>query len=80
VFRGTARGVRAAGTLRTCALLRELREPRTALLLWTRVQCAVATSWCIGDAHIHVGVDTWIETMETVENYERVTPRNVDIN
>jgi len=40
VFRGTARGVRA-GTLRTCALLRELREPRC----WTRVQCAaVATS------------------------------------
>jgi len=27
VFRGTARGVHA-GTLRTCALLRELREPR----------------------------------------------------
>jgi len=56
------------------------RAARTALLLWTRVQCAVATSWCIGDAHIHVGVDTWTETMETVENYERVTPRNVDIN
>jgi len=31
LFRGTARGVRA-GTLRTCAFLRELREPR----LWTR--------------------------------------------
>ena len=33
-----------------------------------------------GDAHIHVGVDTWIETMETVENYESVTLPNVDIN
>ena len=50
------------------------RAARTALLLWTRVQCAV------GDAHIHVGVDTWIETMETLENYERVPLRNVDNN
>ena len=68
MFRGTAQGVHA-GTLRTCALLRELHEPR----------------YCYGhvfhgDAHIHVGVDTWIETMETVENYERVPLRNVDNN
>jgi len=32
------------------------------------------------DAHIHVGIDTWIEIMETVGNCERVTLRNVDIN
>jgi len=43
------------------------RAARTALLLWTRVQCAVATSHHHGDAHIHVGVDTCIET---VENYD----------
>ena len=57
-------------------LLRELREPRCC---YGHVS-SVPEQHYHSDARIHVGVDTWIETIKTVENYERVTPRNVDIN
>ena len=42
--------------------------------------CPVCRSNITMVMRIFIGVDTWIETMETVENYERVTLRNVDIN
>ena len=42
--------------------------------------CPVCRSNITMVMRIFIGVDTWIETMETVENYERVTLRNVGIN